>query len=94
MIIKVIITIIIIIMIVYCMLQLLQLQPEMEIVHEFIQNDDFKYLKLLGTLTIVPFIIVIIVVTITFIVSRLFLFADGWECKRNLYDFRAIVQRL
>lgn len=30
-------------------LKLLQLQPEKEIIYTFIQNEDFKYLRLLGT---------------------------------------------
>ncbi len=30
-------------------LKMLQIQPEKDIVVEFIKNDDFKYLRLLGT---------------------------------------------
>ena len=31
------------------LLKLLQLQPEKEIIIEFIKNDDYKYVRLLGT---------------------------------------------
>lgn len=29
-------------------LKMLQIQPEMEIVHEYIKNEDYKYLRALG----------------------------------------------
>ena len=36
------------------MLKLLQLQPEKEIIVEFIKNEDYKYVRVLGKFQLLP----------------------------------------